>query len=62
MLTSYVHAAYLLSPNPTIMAHAEDAANRDPGDFLAVDYPFMIQLLPISIVTAEATDKDMRLG
>ena len=58
MLTPYVCAAYLLSPNLTIMAHAKDPANGDPEDCLAVEYLIKMLLLHISHVTANARETE----
>lgn len=58
MLKTYVCAAYLLIPNPTIMAHANDPAIRDPEDCLTVEYFVPFLLLPITLITAEAREAE----
>ncbi len=37
MLSSIVHVAYLLSPDPLVMAHSSAKANADPLDRLAME-------------------------
>ena len=37
MLSDIVHVAYLLSPDPLVMAHSSDKANIDPLDRLAME-------------------------
>ena len=57
MLSDIVCVAYLLSPDPLVMAHASDKSNVDPLDRLAMENLVQKMFVPLDMLHTEDRDR-----
>ena len=58
MLSDIVRVAYLLGPDPLVMAHASDKANVDPLDRLAMENLVQKMFVPQDMLCTEDQDRE----